>query len=474
MREFKFIIENLGVIRHAEFEPGRMTLLCGQNNTGKTYVAYAFYGFLDYYMNHYIPEIPIDLIDNLVINGNISINIVEIASHEDAMLVDVCGKYIKTLPNVLANSQKSLLDASVNVEMTADVMYGLGRSLFLQGLVIENKVIVVDHEPILSISKEKGNNMVVISLLNKERAVDKNFLLMVLSTFLKVHVFGSPFPRPFIFSAERTGAAIFRNELDFARNRILEKMVRSDGNQLNPLELLSTAYSNYASPVNFDVDFVRRLENIVDRESFIVRDHAQILERFSKIIGGDSQVIRGKVVFVPSNNKNIRLGINEVSSSVKSLLAFGYYLRHMAAPGDMVIIDEPELNLHPENQRLLARLLARLCNIGLNVFITTHSDYIVKELNTLIMLKREHPAIQAVRKKHGYQVEECLSFDDVKIYIAEEESGQQEGRARRRKGFTLTPASGNEKYGFIVESFNSTIDQMNKIEDDISFSGEDD
>ena len=50
------------------------------------------------------------------------------------------------------------------------------------------------------------------------------------------------------------------------------------------------------------------------------------------------------------------------------------------------MVDEPELNLHPENQRRMARLFARLVNVGVKVFVTTHSDYIVKELNTLILL----------------------------------------------------------------------------------------
>jgi predicted ATPase len=42
-----------------------------------------------------------------------------------------------------------------------------------------------------------------------------------------------------------------------------------------------------------------------------------------------------------------------------------------------IFIDEPELNLHPENQRLITQVLANLVNIGIKVFITTHSDYII-------------------------------------------------------------------------------------------------
>lgn len=62
------------------------------------------------------------------------------------------------------------------------------------------------------------------------------------------------------------------------------------------------------------------------------------------------------------------------------------------------MVDEPELNLHPENQRKVARLLAALVNFGIKVFITTHSDYILKELNTLIMLGQGSEESKRLRK----------------------------------------------------------------------------
>ena len=61
--------------------------------------------------------------------------------------------------------------------------------------------------------------------------------------------------------------------------------------------------------------------------------------------------------------------------------------------------DEPELNLHPANQRRIARLFARLVNLGVKVFITTHSDYIVKELNTLIMLNHDKPHLKRIAEE---------------------------------------------------------------------------
>ena len=39
-------IKNLGALDDAEFRLGDLTIICGENNTGKTYATYALHGFL--------------------------------------------------------------------------------------------------------------------------------------------------------------------------------------------------------------------------------------------------------------------------------------------------------------------------------------------------------------------------------------------------------------------------------------------
>ena len=41
-----FKLENIGLIDNAEVSLNDFTLICGQNNTGKTYITYSIYGFL--------------------------------------------------------------------------------------------------------------------------------------------------------------------------------------------------------------------------------------------------------------------------------------------------------------------------------------------------------------------------------------------------------------------------------------------
>ena len=61
----KFKIENLGVLRHAEFELADLTLICGDNNSGKTYAAYALFGFFSTWKEVLSIDIPDSSIDAL-------------------------------------------------------------------------------------------------------------------------------------------------------------------------------------------------------------------------------------------------------------------------------------------------------------------------------------------------------------------------------------------------------------------------
>jgi len=57
---------------------------------------------------------------------------------------------------------------------------------------------------------------------------------------------------------------------------------------------------------------------------------------------------------------------------VKELSPLVLYLRYLALPGELLIIDEPEMNLHPEAQVKMIEFIAMLINAGLRVLVTTH------------------------------------------------------------------------------------------------------
>ena len=285
-------------------------------------------------------------------------------------------------------------------------------------------------------------------------------------------IFSSSFPKPFISSAERTGVVTFRKELNFARNRLFEEMGRSD-QKINPRELLLKAYQSYPQPIEENVDFIRQLDNITKSKSFIAKEHPEILEDFADFIGGEFAITQNDQLQYTPKRTRLKLSMDLSSSAVRSLLDIGFYLRCTARKGDLFMVDEPELNLHPENQRRIARLLARLVNLGVNVFITTHSDYIVKELNTLIMLNHDKPHLKRIAEENGYRKSELIRSDQVRVYMAREElMPLEEGQNRRRRGYTLVEADIDPELGIEAPSFDETIDDMNRILEDIVWGAE--
>ena len=59
-------------------------------------------------------------------------------------------------------------------------------------------------------------------------------------------------------------------------------------------------------------------------------------------------------------------------------------LKEAVGPGDHLTIDEPEAHLHPALQREVATLVANLVLAGVKIVVTTHSEFFVGEINNLI------------------------------------------------------------------------------------------
>jgi predicted ATPase len=236
----------------------------------------------------------------------------------------------------------------------------------------------------------------------------------------------------------------------------------------NSHKILEGIESDYAWPVEDNVDFVRQLEDIDKRSGEIAIEHPELLTAFDEIIGGSYKVVKQQLVYEVKGAGKQRFTMNEASSSIRALLDVGFYLRCRARVGDLFMIDEPELNLHPKNQRDLARLVARMVNAGIKVFITTHSDYLVKELNTLIMLHQRIPHTQAVQQHYGYDDAELIDPTRIKLYV----SGLVKSVAKRSKHLTLIPATIYPDRGIEVTTFDETIALMNTIQSEILYGGD--
>ena len=143
---------------------------------------------------------------------------------------------------------------------------------------------------------------------------------------------------------------------------------------------------------------------------------------------------------------DFRIPLPMASTSVRSLAGLYHAALTEGFHENLVLIDEPEASLDTANQVQFARVLARLVRSGIRVLIATHSDYLIKELNNLIMLSQSFEGKTTVIEQLGYARDDFLPADDVCAFVAE--SG----------GLTRCDV---DNYGMNMPIFDETIDSIN-------------
>ena len=111
----------------------------------------------------------------------------------------------------------------------------------------------------------------------------------------------------------------------------------------------------------------------------------------------ESGVLAGQILMKPTSSgypeflyrphttgEEIRL--TRAASMVSELAPVVLFLRGGIRPGDTLIIEEPEAHLHPGAQTEIALTLAGLVRAGVRVVVTTHSDWLLKEIANLIRI----------------------------------------------------------------------------------------
>ena len=167
-------------------------------------------------------------------------------------------------------------------------------------------------------------------------------------------------------------------------------------------------------------DFMQRLIQYEDEHSAdeLMKNLADALERevLDGKIRGNTAVAGGIPDFVYQPRKteeNIRL--TRASSMVTELAPVVLLLRNAIARGDMLIIDEPEAHLHPAAQTEMAKTLGRLARAGVQVIVTTHSDWLLMEIGNLI---REGELEEKTGEPIGEQpLPSSLQSSDVGVWL---------------------------------------------------------
>jgi len=252
----------------------------------------------------------------------------------------------------------------------------------------------------------------------------------------------------YFFPAERSGAVLFYKQLFQSGNDILRKFELSrDVNILKDV-------SNYPEPINEYMKFLNR--NFEDRNETEI--YKNVFVNIEDIIDGEILVRDDKILY--KNKKDFELEMGLVSSTVKTLVGFYLYIKYCAKEGDIIFIDEIELNLHPRNQLALIKLFNILTKYRIKFIMSTHSPLIMQEINNMILYeeKKKNSNIEKVNIEYNVNQNYGIDKDDINVWFL------NDGTVNELKV---------DEEGVETSTFNKVVTKMNNFYQDLYFLDED-
>lgn len=455
----KIQIKELGAIKEGTIDLSKkINIFCGPNGTGKTYMAFAIYS--------------ISAIRNKSFGYSIDEKVKKQLLEKNEAIISIdtefLWKYRVSEITTIKDNLGNLFSISEN--KTKDFFSKTELNIIETKEDFVNKISGLNYNftfkqsgYTFTINKETTENFIKISIPSITIKDDSflSYLEIVLMSRIYSLLSFYPISSSTIFPVERNSIYTFSNELSIRKNDAFDQLqALSSKKEYDMLDLFFKRSTRYPQPIRDGLEVAEDLSNIQQRNSEYY-DFAEEIEK--ELLKGKVIITKeGEVQFVSDKAKSIKLSFHQSSSIVKTLASLVIYLKHIAVSNDLLIIDEPELNLHPNNQLLLTRIFARLINKGLRIIISTHSDYIVREINNLIMVSYDSDDIRDLAyNAFKYKEDEKINIEDIGAYMFNFKN--ETSRQVEVKPIKI------DRNGFEVSTLDNSIEELNKRSDELYY-----
>ena len=367
----KLTLKNIGKIGTASVEINGITVIAGENNTGKSTVGRALFAVFNSFCNvqKQIENERVDSIENLLDRMYMSnsrlirfVNTNEIAKN----IVDHIDLYRQT---ELSEMQKKIMDLLLQ--------YDEGKvESFDQNVIVETVSRIKD---VLNVSGMDFLKSVI------ERKLDAEFNEQVCNIFsgddgeIQLQIKD----KIITVSVENEGAVDIRNLGDISLHT--EVVYIDDPFVLDDLGVLYRrvvgASSDHRHHLRKKLFWQDSEANVFDE--IIAKDKLNsIYEKISSVCSGD--IIRGKRSILGYQRKGSDkvLNVRNLSTGLKTFVILKMLLTSgVIERNGTIILDEPEIHLHPEWQLLFAELIVLIQKeFGVHVLLNTHSPYFLRAI----------------------------------------------------------------------------------------------
>lgn len=131
-------------------------------------------------------------------------------------------------------------------------------------------------------------------------------------------------------------------------------------------------------------EYLEQLYTFVDKEYIDIPDFNEISQEIQEIISGKLNITKSGDILYSDNHGNI-IPLSLTAMGISNIGLIDLLLRNnVINKGSFLIMDEPEVHLHPKWQVELANILYKIAKSGANIIIATHSLDLLKAFQVIL------------------------------------------------------------------------------------------
>lgn len=362
----KVTLKNIGLVESAEINIGGLTVITGHNSAGKSFIGKAIYSAVK------------------AINMNLG---------GDNTLLFSSKKLFLTLLNILSENDTSKKFSEFILKKGYFLLFNEPDTLTLRILLLNSIKDIENSFPQLVETKAAQDLIVDIKNRNTNSTRKQLFDFFIKSVFKEEY-------NNILASNTISKLTFLKNEKKALEIKVKEnKTLSLISNNVIPYNIIPyNDITMIETPIILSlVRYIRDSLAFSEKQSQLLP--AYLLDLVRKLVEGGYdtptdntlynsiiKTIKGQLAL--ENNQVVykdkaknSYNINNVASGIKS---FGIIQLLLAGgsinPNSILIIDEPEVHLHPEWQLEYAKLLVELVKNNIPVIVTSHSPYFVEAL----------------------------------------------------------------------------------------------
>jgi len=426
----KLRVKNLAKIEEAEVDIKNLTLFVGQNSTNKSYMAHVIYKLLT------------------LLNYDLK----ELREERKNIARDLLGKSKFILDHII--SKKMIREEDnfyTQVIFSLDKAKKEFKELTREISCLTNKAIIkLINKSFNNETKILGNLIFEKNLINNLFYDNQREIRILYGETDKLD--DSTIVYIFLNDIFESIFLCYKNELSGCYNNIQYFPASKTGFVLAFDEIVSGLLDKYkgqpssARLTEPTIDFIRKYLGIRTntKSNPENKNYQSNLTNFlqENIIKGtieEEKLENNYKNFYLKTQNNTKLDLHLASSATLEILPFVVFLKDNSdIKNTFFVIEEPESHLHPKAQIQMAKFIVLLANTGAKVLLTTHSDYILNEINNCIKLN-------SLEKENKFKILK----EDVSAYLFKNEEAK-----------TTATKLKIDKFGISNDNFDEALDEL--------------